>query len=67
VHERYLFGQEFVYPKFDDCVGLAATDLHDRPGLCHDLGDPARVALGELGIAIFVNESHLTLETGWSG
>jgi hypothetical protein len=48
VHESYLFGQEFVYPKLDDCVGLAAADLHDRPGPCHDLGDPARVALGEL-------------------
>ena len=67
VDERDLPGQQLVEAEFDDGMGLAAADFHERPGPRGDAGDFVRVFVRGLGVAVFVEVFHRAPGAGWRG
>ena len=58
VDERDDGGQELVQAELHDGVGLAAADLHDRPGAGRLAGDGVGQPAHDAGVAVFVDVLH---------
>ena len=67
VDERDLAGQQLVEAEFDDGMGLAAADFHERPGARRDAGDFVGVFVRGLGVAVFVEVFHAAAGAGGGG
>jgi hypothetical protein len=58
VEQADILGQASVDPVFQDCMGLTATDFHNRPSAPHAGGYHLELALDESTPAIFVKVLH---------
>src|SRR5579864_2046373 len=64
VHEFDFFRQKIVEPVLNNRVGLAAANLHERPGPCYSAPDFRDQLLSDSMVAVFVDVLHVLVPAG---
>ena len=64
VHEAHRRRQQLVHAELQDGVGLAAADLHERPGPGDRLADAAHDRVDGGGVAVLVDVAHQARRPG---